>query len=1137
MNIMIVEDERIIAEDIRMTVEALGFRVAGIVGAGKDAIAFAGEQSVDLVMMDIHLQGEMDGIDAAKTIFERYNIPVVFLTAYADPQTVERIRQTTAYGFAVKPVSHESIRGTLELAIDRHQMDVRLKEREEKLRHVNQVLRAIRNVNQLIVKETRVSDLLQGVCNNLAEGLGYQAALIAVLNHDTHEYICKYAGYNSTLLSEPLFSKHDLPDCAKQILPLKQLHLIENAMEECGGCPFKTMSPDHSRYVVQFKLKSGASGLMAVVIPLNYAADPDEQDLFRELVDDVVHALDKLALEEAHRQAEQQKEESRLMLQTVLDTIPVKVFWKDRHSNYLGCNVQFAKDAGLDRPEAIVGKNDKDLMWADQADLYQSSDREVIQTGKAKLQYEETQKTHKGGVRFFRKNKVPLKNINGNIEGVLVTSEDITLQKETEMYMVRQREFIKMALDAQMDTFVIFEPKSWKVLRWNKTVETVTGYSPEELSGLTTKSFCLEKDVERILNFLKKLKRGESDAIELPLVTKSRQVIEYEYRITHVLDPHSDTQFYVSVGRDITERNKADLAVRASENMLRNIVEHSSELFFMFDKTGQFTFISPQCKPLLGYSAEELSEKWCHLFTDNPINENARNLARHSMETGQKLSPFVLELRHQSGAPIYVEVDESPLKNSEGQVTGVVGAVRNITQRKKIEEALVGSEAHLREWMMVLPVGLVILDINQTFEFRNQYFINLFESKQRHLKNMDAWWVAACPDEDYRLGLQEAWHTATLIAKGSLLETPPITIQTQNSQGIIRYIEMCGKLFNDKTILIFHDITGRKKTEMAFKVSEVKYRTLLNSQHDAVFLHPLMEKGFAPFIEVNDIACQRYGYSRDEWLNLTAFDITAPLDVTEHAKPTHRKSLLEQKHMVFETIHITKSGHPFPVEISSTIMDLQGEKYILAVVRDITERQQIHEALKEAEQRMRNVLETILLLAVSIDVHGNTIFVNDYFLRLTGWTRREVLGYNWYDKFMPKETAEQSHHHNFITMIQNEEIPAYHENVIQLKNGEKRVVAWNNTLIRTLHGEIVGATCIGEDITIRKQAEKQLRPAKQNIAGYSIRFVMRFLLPIRSEPLSTTTELSPICLAMREKKFSVKKCVFVARPNRIIASC
>ena len=130
--VLVVEDEGLIAHDIAHRLEALGHRVAGTVSTAEEAIEQAGE--ADVVLMDIRIDGERDGIQAANEIRDRYHVPVVFLTAHADRSTLERARIAGPYGYIVKPLGPATLQASIEIAVYKHSMERRLEEREAWLR-------------------------------------------------------------------------------------------------------------------------------------------------------------------------------------------------------------------------------------------------------------------------------------------------------------------------------------------------------------------------------------------------------------------------------------------------------------------------------------------------------------------------------------------------------------------------------------------------------------------------------------------------------------------------------------------------------------------------------------------------------------------------------------------------------------------------------------------------------------------------------------------------------------------------------------------------------------------------------------------------------------------------------------------
>ena len=133
-NILVVEDEIIVAEDIRRRLTEMGFAVSGVVCTGEDAIREVSRTVPDLVLMDIFLRGKMDGIEAAEILGKRFHVPVVFLSASADPNTLERAKHADSFGYLLKPFDEREMESTIEMALSKHAMERRLQESEVRFR-------------------------------------------------------------------------------------------------------------------------------------------------------------------------------------------------------------------------------------------------------------------------------------------------------------------------------------------------------------------------------------------------------------------------------------------------------------------------------------------------------------------------------------------------------------------------------------------------------------------------------------------------------------------------------------------------------------------------------------------------------------------------------------------------------------------------------------------------------------------------------------------------------------------------------------------------------------------------------------------------------------------------------------------
>ncbi|MBT7080934.1 MAG: response regulator, partial [Chloroflexi bacterium] len=138
--ILIVEDDGIVAMDLQFTLQRSGYNVVGHAPSGKEAIKLLGEAQPDLVLMDIRLRGILDGIQTSHKIRSQLDVPIVYLTAHADEDTLRRAQETEPYGYLVKPFQDEELRATVQMALYKHNMEKKLRESEEKYRTLSETM-------------------------------------------------------------------------------------------------------------------------------------------------------------------------------------------------------------------------------------------------------------------------------------------------------------------------------------------------------------------------------------------------------------------------------------------------------------------------------------------------------------------------------------------------------------------------------------------------------------------------------------------------------------------------------------------------------------------------------------------------------------------------------------------------------------------------------------------------------------------------------------------------------------------------------------------------------------------------------------------------------------------------------------
>ena len=161
--IMVVEDESIVAEDMKAMLEGFGYAVPAVAFSGEDAVKKACDMHPDLVLMDIVLKGQMSGVEAVEHIRAHCNIPVVYVTAYADENTVRRAKVTEPFGYLLKPFDAKELQTAIEIALYKHQMEKKLHDSEQRLsitlRSIDDAVMATDNRGYVTFMNPRAEDL------------------------------------------------------------------------------------------------------------------------------------------------------------------------------------------------------------------------------------------------------------------------------------------------------------------------------------------------------------------------------------------------------------------------------------------------------------------------------------------------------------------------------------------------------------------------------------------------------------------------------------------------------------------------------------------------------------------------------------------------------------------------------------------------------------------------------------------------------------------------------------------------------------------------------------------------------------------------------------------------------------------
>lgn len=332
-------------------------------------------------------------------------------------------------------------------------------------------------------------------------------------------------------------------------------------------------------------------------------------------------------------------------------------------------------------------------------------------------------------------------------------------------------------------------------------------------------------------------------------------------------------------------------------------------------------------------------------------------------------------------------------------------AQRN-AERDIYETQLRDSAAKVRQITSVMGDGLYVLDRDGNITFFNLEAERLLGWSEAELLGRNG---------------HEIFHYMTPEGKPITLEDCPVhrTIRTGNTyrskedwlvrrDGSMLPVSIVSSPIVENgqvtgSVASFHDITQRLEAERVLREREARFRLLFNSGNDAILVHLLnVPDGRGKFVEVNNVACKRLGYSRDELLQMSPADIDDPESASDMAEIA--KQIQTDGHALFERVHVTKEGEKIPVEVSCHVFEMDGTPLLMSVVRDISER-------KQSELEYKAILQTTRDGFLVVDTRdGSFIDVNDAYCNMLGYTREELLQLRTAD-VEAEETSEETKAH------------------------------------------------------------------------------------------------------------------------------
>lgn len=487
-------------------------------------------------------------------------------------------------------------------------------------------------------------------------------------------------------------------------------------------------------------------------------------------------------------------------------------------------------------------------------------------------------------------------------------------------------------LDSLNFPFMVINVEDYTIERWNSAAEMIYG---ENRGGKRCYNYvfgkpdpCSVDDTFCPMAAVKKTKNPviiEQTPINVDGVQKT-----YEIHAYPIFDPEGKLIKIAEFSLDISQRKRAENALKRSEEYVRSILASIDDLVFILNESGEFIdFPQAHHDPRLLTPPNEFIGKHYSEFL-SPDVTRLMDRAIHDVRMTKSVQNFdySLLIRDQE---FIGDASVTLRKNHLGEYDGVTIVIRDITVRKKLEVALEESEKNLQSLLESLPVGVFRSDLktSQLLYVNGKLAFDILGYTREEMMAEPALFRWVYPKKRAEL-IQE------LQKKGVVTD---YELETWTNTGEIRTLSTNITIHPDKGYMAGTavDVTDQRKTEQALEHSEQKFRKLFHSAKDAAFITKFSPEGNPlKFIEVNEEACMRYGYSREELLEMTIFDISDPSMAS--SIPNNIQTLLDTGRTTFETTHIAKNGKKIPVEISSVLFKLGQDTVVQSYARDVSKR-------------------------------------------------------------------------------------------------------------------------------------------------------------------------------------------------------
>jgi PAS domain S-box-containing protein len=1069
MKILIAENKNVVSDDLRKRLNNFGYDVIGIVSTGEEAIKEVLSTIPDLVLMNIRLQEEMDGIETASTLRSQYGIGVVYISEHADHDLIQRASRTDPLGFIFKPFEEQTLRAAMELAVCRKEQERRIKESETWYETT------LRSIGEAVIA-TDGTGAIQFI-NAAAERLtGWK------MNEVLGEAFLKVFRTKEQ-------STKPSSNAVNQILKNKVAAILKN-------------------YTILLSRENKE-------VPIEESASPIKDELGNTV--GVVLVFQDVT---ERKRVQEALKTSQDYAQSIIDSSMDMVIAVDLERHIIEFNKSAERIFGYKKDE-VRGKH-INILYAD-PEAGTRVNQQVDELGREVVEVKNRRKN--GEVFPCLLLSSVLRNAHGEKIGYMGMSRDISEMKRAEEQLKTAQEYARNIVNSSLDMIVAVD-KNRTIIEFNKAAEDAFGYEAKEVlgkhinilyanpdEGMKVHKTTVEKGryVQEVLN---RRKNGES----FPSLLSSSVLLNAKGAMIGVM----------GVSRDFSEKKRADQALRESEERYRALVELSPDPIAVF-VGGKFAYVNSAAVDIFGAdsSAELIGRSMMDMV--HPDYRVALKDQFRLMSQQKKHAPIVEEKFFRvDGTTFEAEVAAIPFSWQGSSAIQVV--LRDVTERRRAEQVIRGSEAKYRSLIENVLDGVYqttpegeILTVNPALarmlgyesetdllllNVEKDLYVNADERRQ-YLRLLSK--GERVKNAEFKLRKRDG-QIITVLENGRVV---------QNKFGDFLYYE--------GTIT---DINELKLAQEALRISEERFRVFIEQSAEAIWcfespepmsIHLTEERQIKYLMEAdcltecNNSMARMYGF--EDASKILGIKLKDFLDPSDPKNIEYLRLFIRSNYRLINSESHDEGKDGYSKYLLNNMIGVVKGDYLVRVwgtQRDITLEKQAALRLSASEEKFRTVTETVAS-AIFIFTDDRFCYGNPSMERLSGYSKEELISMRLDDIVHPdfKEVIQGSAH----LKLNGSRSLIRHEIKILAKSGEER---WVDMAIgRTIYDGKPAGLATAMDITEQKQGRMVMDLIARIAQAQDMHLTFHDLFAVIHKLIRECMPANNLVIALHEEKDDV----------------